>query len=166
MTNMDVAGRALLEGDASRYFKLDWIKDGRVAGEAFDLRQGEHPETYVSHFLVEGDGALAKYRSAYEIIHKRMRGGTSGKLRPLNGGISLLSIEQVLEEVNFDSPLVQYRGEGLPHCGLYYLTENARDRNEAKATLCYMAGQNMMSAPALVGEQLLVRMLVAEGEGA
>lgn len=151
MSKKDLEGAEIEAGCASRYIKPDWILGSNVLAVAFDLRDGKPPERHVSHFIVNGGTPLDKYRDAHRSISSRFKGN-------LNGGIALLEISQVLEEVNEDRKrLIAFREDGLPHCGLYYLTSDDEDRNEAKATLCLLARETLMVAREVGDNRRLIR---------
>lgn len=60
-----------------------------------------------------------------------------------NSAIALLGIEECLEEVNDESQdLIEFKDQDLPHCGLYYLTENLVKIQEVKTTLGFLAQSN------------------------
>lgn len=131
------------DGNASRYIRPRWFSKGVLSTEAFDLRVGPPPESYVSHFMVAGIG-IECFTSAYEII--------SGKITKCQqGSIAVLNISEVLEEVNDDvDPFIKFVDKGLPHCGLIYVTKNQANIQEAKATLRVLAQRNIMAGNDIV----------------
>lgn len=124
-------------GNASRYIRPAWFKNGTLSTVAFDLRVGPPPEGYVSHYMTTGIG-IECFSSAHKIISKKMGAQT--------GSIALLDVSEVLAEVNDEAePLIKFIEQGLPHCGLIYVTASQRQIQEAKATLCFLAQKNLMS---------------------
>lgn len=137
-----MSGRNLIyininSGNASRYIRPAWFKNGTLSTIAFDLRMGPPPEGYVSHFMTTGIG-IECFSSAYKLISKKMAAQV--------GSIALLDVSEVLTEINDESePLIKFVEQGLPHCGLIYVTASQSKIQEAKATLCILAKKNMMS---------------------
>lgn len=125
--------RVITSGSASRYIKNTWLKNvGKVDATAFDLRDCAPPETYVSFFLVQGNDNPAKIDAAIVEISKR---------RTIkNGAIIVLEIEACLEQINDErDDLILFQEEGLPHCGLHYLTRDYMKLTEIKNTLSFLA---------------------------
>ena len=125
------------KGNASRYIRPAWFKGGKLSTEAFDLREGPPPESYVSHFMVAGIG-IECFTSAYNII--------SAKIKCEQGSIAMLDIFEALAEVNDeDEPFIKFIEKGLPHCGLIYVTTSQSNIQEVKATLCFLAKKKLMA---------------------
>jgi hypothetical protein len=130
-------------GNASRYIRPTWFNNGFLSTEAFDLRVGPPPESYVSHFMTKGIG-IECFASAYEII--------SGKIKKCHqGSIAVLNVSEALAEVNDDvDPFIKFVDKGLPHCGLIYVTKDQVQIQEAKATLRFLAQKNIMAGIEIV----------------
>ncbi len=156
MTEMDITCAEITDGDASRYIKPAWVESGVLSTAAFDLRDGEPPEIYVSHFLAEGLTPFEKFSDAYSSISARIK-------KCNRGGIALLDIAEVLDAINDDSnALVAFREAGLPHCGLYYLSEMPQDRLEVKAVLCLIASKRLVVAGSIRAGEAITDMLQSE----
>jgi hypothetical protein len=140
MTRSKLALIKITSGKASRYIKPRWLVSDNISTEAFDLREGTPPETYVSHFMVEGKDDTDLFKSAYNII--------STKITKCHvGTIALLDVPETLALVNDEEePFIDFIEQGLPHCGLIYVTRSQEDIQEAKATLCFLARKKMRSA--------------------
>lgn len=140
MTRGKMALRKITTGKASRYIKPRWLVSGNLSTEAFDLREGSPPETYVSHFMVSGNDDTELFKSAYNII--------STKITKCHvGAIAILDVPETLAEINDDEePFIDFIEQGLPHCGLIYVTKSQEDIQEAKATLCFLAQRKIRSA--------------------
>jgi hypothetical protein len=131
---------SLKNGNASRYIKPRWLRSGKLSTEAFDLRDGPPPETYVSHFLVDGKNNEEIMRSAYLHISSRISLCETGS-------IAILNIAEALSEVNDEiENIIDFLEKNLPHCGLIYKTANQPQIQEAKATLCFLASKKLASA--------------------
>lgn len=156
MSDKEIACMKINEGDASRYIRPGWVEGGLLSTAAFDLRDGDPPETFVSHFMAQGASAQEKFRHAYALISARIK-------KCDRGGIALLDVSEVLEEVNDENQaLVEFRDAGLPHCGLHYLTADPQDRLEIKTVLCLIATKRMARAASVCGADGLVAMLSSE----
>lgn len=128
-------------GSASRYIKPSWLEQGFLSSEAFDLRDGSPPETYVSHFLVHDSEKSSAFVLAHSIISKKLK-------NCLSGSIAIIEIAEALEEVNDNRelmPFIDFVEKNLPHCGLVYLTTDQENIQEAKATLCVLAEKRISS---------------------
>ncbi len=134
------------DGHASRYIKPSWIRSGTLSTEAFDLRDGPPPETYVSHFLTEGNLPIERFKVAYDLISQRIKKCDVGSIAVLNISEALIEVNDVTE------PFIEFVEKGLPHCGLVYRTTNQQHIQEAKATLCVLATKNLMHAKIIVAE--------------
>ncbi len=146
MSGGELTCKTIDNGNASRYIKSRWIKDGILLTEAFDLREGDPPETYVSHFMVQGASQAELFKSAYAIIATRI-------IKCNKGSIAILDIKKALVEVNDEAePFIKFVEKSLPHCGLVYLTQNQEDIQEAKATLCLLAGKMLVAAQEIHNE--------------
>jgi len=129
-------------GKASRFIKPAWIDAGRITTQAFDLREGNPPEPYVSHFLVSGVGAEI-FVNAHKLISKARTCN--------NGSIAIIDIAEALSEINEkDEKLIKFFDQKLPHCGLVYLTSSQEEILETKATLCLLAQLNVVSVKSLL----------------
>ncbi|MCG9027069.1 hypothetical protein [Laribacter hongkongensis] len=131
----------ITSGSASRYIKKNWLNQKLgVDATAFDLRDCTPPETYVSFYLVKGDDNEAKINSAILEI---------GKKRSIkNGAITVLEIETCLKEINDEKDeLIIFREQGIPHCGLYYLTNDLTKITEIKNTLSFLASECFYVVP-------------------
>lgn len=139
MTNSNLDNRIMTAGSASRFIKPSWIKDGRITTEAFDLREGNPPETYVSFFLLEPAPPSEQLRAAYEILSITIS-------KYSKWSISIIEIEEALREINDgDTPFICFKEKRAPHCGLVYLTDAREIILEIKATLCVLAQRNINS---------------------
>ena len=139
MTENELACKDIKAGNAARYIKPRWIDqiNGVLSTEAFDLRDVDPPETYVSHFIAEGNSSLEIFHSAYSLISQRMQ-------KCDKGSIAILDIREALMEVNDEvEPFIAFVEKGLSHCGLKYVTSKQEKIQEAKATLCFIAKKNM-----------------------
>lgn len=122
-------------GDVSRFIKKEWCNFPYIDATAFDLRDIEPPETYVSFFLVTGHNKELMLNNAKKKIPTN--------LICQGGGIIILKIEQCLEAINDEQDdLISFQKEKKSHCGLYYLTDNLQKIVEAKTTLCLLAKDN------------------------
>jgi hypothetical protein len=140
MSSGELTCKSIDNGNASRYIKPRWLDTGTLSTEAFDLREGTPPETYVSHFLAEGQSLDEIFKSAYAAISTRIA-------KCNKGSIAILDITEALIEVNDEAePFIKFVEKNLPHCGLVYITPNQQQIQEAKATLCLLAGKNLASA--------------------
>ncbi len=140
MIDSKLDGKAITSGSASRFIKPGWIKDGRITTEAFDLREGNPPETYVSFFLVNCGSADEQMRSAFSILSKKIT-------KHSKWSISIIEIEDALSEINDEEmPFICFKEKGVPHCGLFYLTNTQEKILEIKATLCLLAKKRLNSA--------------------
>lgn len=138
--SQNLSSRELYCGKLTRYVKPSLLSELSILASAFDLRDGEPPEIYVSFFKVAATSKQAMLTEGFQIIATRMRSG----LRK-NGAILLLDIEECLQEVNDeDEDLIAFRPAGLPHCGLYYLTDDLSKRQEIKTTLAFLATDNYL----------------------
>lgn len=134
----------IVDGVASRYIKPSCYKKNdpfqgadEIDVSAFDLRDRQPPELFVSFHLTAGVNDEARLVDAHAIISKKI-----SNIR--NGAIALLDVAECLEEVN-DEPLelIAFRERNHPHCGLFYLSENLVKIQEAKTTMCYLARRRM-----------------------
>lgn len=145
MSTQVLVGKNITSGNASRYLKPKWILGGNsISTEAFDLREGDPPETYVSHFLVASRDLSEVFISAHTLISQRIQ-------KCHRGSIAILEIEEALHEVNDEPvPFIGFVEKDLPHCGLIYLTPDQEKIQEAKATLCILAKNRMSSVAAII----------------
>lgn len=143
MNNKVLIGKNIAAGSASRYIKPRWVQGGKLSTEAFDLRDGTPPEAYVSHFLVNENSLEENFNSAHTIISKKITDCRKG-------GVAILEIFEVLAEVNDEAePFIEFTEQGLPHCGLVYLTAQQEKIQEAKATLCLLAEKKLTSVKSI-----------------
>jgi hypothetical protein len=146
MSGVAVACKKIGVGYASRYIKPRWILNSGISTEAFNLRDGPPPEKYVSHFMADGESNSEIFRHAYQIISKKID-------RCIVGGIAILDVLEALEEVNDeDELLIEFIEQGLPHCGLSFLSKNQQSIQEAKATLCVLAQSKLMMSRQIAAE--------------
>lgn len=146
MTSGKLACKNINNGNASRYIKPRWLVSGKLSTQAFDLREGPPPETYVSHFMAEGEVETELFKSAYREISQRINICDIGN-------IAFLDISETLSEVNDDAePFIEFIEKGLPHCGLIYITTNQQQIQEAKATLCLLAQKKLIPAKAIADQ--------------
>lgn len=121
------------DGIVSRYIKPSLIKEGKILNEAFDLRDRTPPEEFVSFYRVEKKEINLMFISALGFIKMNIS---------QNGLITLLDVEEVLENINDEGDdIIAFSEQNLPHCGLEYLTDNLTKIQEAKTTLSYLAQQ-------------------------
>lgn len=140
MSNGNLVEKNIIQGDASRYIKPRWLISGKLSTEAFDLREGDPPETYVSHFILTEGSWSEKLKSAHSIISARISKCNAGS-------IAIIDIEEALDVVNDEAePFIIFIEKGLPHCGLIYITPDQQKIQEVKATLCFLAGKRMVHA--------------------
>ena len=119
------------KGTVSRYVKPSCIEDGKILNEAFDLRDRKPPEKYVSFYLLSTDNQREQFSQAFSLLRMASKP---------NGGITLLDVEEVLEEINDEEDdIIAFFQKELPHCGLVYLSNNITKIQEAKTTLSYLA---------------------------
>ncbi|MBO0142242.1 hypothetical protein JZX87_13830 [Agrobacterium sp. Ap1] len=132
---------AISSGTASRYIKPAWLGEaGDIQPIAFDLRDCAPPETYVSFFLTQGNDEEEHFEVAFALIRRR--------IRIKSGAVILMDIAECLEEVNDeDQPIISFRDQKLPHCGLFYHTPDLTKITEAKTTLCFLARERIRHAP-------------------
>ena len=131
----------LSDGCVARYIKPSHIVNGIINAAAFDLRDGPPPESYVSFFKVEGESVHSKFLCGYKIVGSRFRGGLKS-----SSAIALLEVKECLEQVNDEEQdLIEFKDQDLPHCGLYYLTNNLVKIQEIKTTLGFLAQDNLES---------------------
>lgn len=131
MSNVSTIKNEILEGIISRYIKPDWINGNDILNVAFDLRDGEPPETFVSFSKIENNTDESMFNNANCCIKFRKKP---------TGAIILLDVENVLEEVNDgDEDIIKFFEEKLPHCGLVYIVGDTGKVQEAKTTLSYLA---------------------------
>ncbi len=139
MINNNLDSSMMTAGSASRFIKPRWIINGCITTEAFDLRDGNPPETYVSFFLVERGSADKELRSGYKMLSEIIPECTKWS-------ISIIEIEEALSEINDeDTPFICFKEKGIPHCGLIYLTNAQEKILEIKATLCVLAQKKVNS---------------------
>lgn len=130
----------LLEGYLARRIKPSWIIGTgnffQISTEAFDLREGQPPETYVSFYQVN---SLQDFLQAKEIINF--------KLPNFNGAISIFDIKDALEEVNdSEEDIIKFsKIDNNGHCGLFFITTNQSLIQEAKTTLSLLAKKHIMA---------------------
>ncbi len=127
-----VVSEPILNGIASRLAKSRWLMNDSVSSEAFDLRDGTPPETYVSFFMCQVTHLSQIEAKAVSEI------GTRISIRKGNR-IMLIDVAEALDEVNHEAEIISFLPKGLPHCGLFYLTDDAESIVEAKATLSLLA---------------------------
>lgn len=141
MNNKQLVVLNVEEGPASRFIKPSWYsREDGVKPTAFDLRT-EPPEEYISFSLTVGSSDEEHFQCALSDLSRRLR-------YELKGFIALMSIEVCLSNVNDEaSPIIEFREERLPHCGLYYVTENLQKILEAKSTLAYLANEKLREIP-------------------
>lgn len=136
MTNMAIIRDCIVDGNASRLIKNKWFVREILSTEAFDLRDREPPETYVSHILANGNSLDDQFQHSLNELKKRMA--------RVNGFIAIICIDTALREINDEeSQIIEYRDQKLPHCGLHYMTDNQQYIQEAKATLCVLASERV-----------------------
>lgn len=139
MSGDKLACKSINNGNASRYIKPRWLQLGILSTEAFDLREGTPPETFVSHFIADGHSLGEIFISAYANISTRITNCDKGS-------IAILDICEALKEVNDEEvPFIDFVEKGLPHCGLVYITPNQQQIQEVKATLCLLARRKLTS---------------------
>jgi hypothetical protein len=133
---MEIVSSNITEGIASRFLKSIWVRGAdEVQACAFDLRESP-PEEYVSFFMISGADDEACFSNAFDIIGK--------KLTIDNGAVALLDIETCLLEVNDeDADIISFREKKLPHCGMYYHTDDLTKITEAKNTLRFLSRERI-----------------------
>lgn len=131
MSNDLTIEKNILDGILSRYIKPSCIKGDAISNEAFDLRNGKPPETFVSFFKIENNTDENMFINANYCIKFEKKPA---------GAIILLDVANVLEEVNDEGEdIIKFFEEKLPHCGLIYLVKDTVKVQEAKTTLSYLA---------------------------
>lgn len=130
----------LLEGYLARRIKPSWlIGTGnffQITTEAFDLREGEPAEVYVSFFQVNG---IQDFLQAKQVI--------SIRLPDFNGAISIFDVKDTLNEINdSNEDIIKFaKIDNNGHCGLFFITDNQTLIQEAKATLSLLAKKHIMA---------------------
>lgn len=146
MNVQELACISIKDGNASRYIKPRWFKNGVLSTEAFDLREGPPPELYVSHFMATGEAENEVFKSAYDLISQRISTCYLGL-------ITFLDVNEALIEVNDEAePFIEFVDKKLPHCGLIYKTSKQEKIQEAKATLCVLAGKKITHAKSFASQ--------------
>jgi len=111
-----------------------------VKPNAFDLRT-EPPEKYISFSLTTGDSEEEHILCAVTDLSRRLK-------YDLKGFIALMKIEVCLASINDeDIPIIEFREENRPHCGMYYVTQNLQKILEAKSTLAFLATEQLHKIP-------------------
>lgn len=131
--------KTIIDGSASRFIKEKWIKnDFSIDATAFDLRDTPKPETYVSFFIVIGSDNESKFSDSKNKIPKH--------LISQDGAVIILEISECLDEINdeLNGDLISFQEEDMPHCGLYYLTNDLQKIVKIKNTLCFLAQENFL----------------------
>lgn len=141
MSNKQLAILYVEDGPVSRFIKPSWYsREDGVQTTAFDLRT-EPPEEYISFSLTVGSSDDEHFHCALSDLSSRLK-------YELKGFIALMRIEVCLSNVNDEtSPIIEFREEKLPHCGLYYVTENLQKILEAKSTLAFLANERLREIP-------------------
>ena len=139
--------RELTSGYLARRLKPSWLsKNGNniiISTAAFDLRDGDPPELFVSFYLT-GNCNPIDFSYAFELIKKGYRDSN------VSGAICILNIEEALREVNDeqDPIIVFYELIASPHYGLLF-TKNKEEKQEliqeAKTTLCFLARKRIQA---------------------
>ena len=146
MTIVQVKNKNISEGRAARYVKPRWRDGKTLSTQAFDLREGDPPETYVSHYLVDNKGNES-FKLAYNLISRRLK-------RCTTGSIAIIDIEEALNEINEEElDFIKFIDADLPHCGLVFVTNDEQKVLEAKTTLCFLAEQMLMYIESLLETQ-------------
>lgn len=92
MTGGELVSTKISNGNASRHIKPRWFVADKLSTEAFDLRDGDPPETYVSHTMADGECLDDQFRSAYI--------GISRRRNCRNGSIAILKVTEALRRVS------------------------------------------------------------------
>lgn len=141
MGRLVVALSAISTGTTSRLIKKSWVNQEGVQAVAFDLRDRTPPELYVSFSMTSGKNDNEHFQCACGDLSAKLKGG-------LKGFIALLDVANCLEEVNDEqSDIICFRDQKLPHCGLYYLTQDLQKIQEAKTTMAYLASERLYEIP-------------------
>ena len=118
-----------------RYVKPSYIKDRdskEVGEEIFQLREDRSPpEEYISFFHSTKTTIDEKVIDIKLILE-----GRNFKIKKTSGFLFLNAIEALME-INITREIISFREEGYPHYGMYYMSDEDMDIQEAKTILLY-----------------------------
>ena len=115
-----------------RYVKPSYIRDGEVGEEIFQLREDRSPpEEYISFFHSVGTTTGEKINDVKLILRKR-----DFKFKKTSGFLLLNAVE-ACDEINITREIISFREEAYPHYGMYYMSKDIIDIQEAKTILLY-----------------------------
>ncbi len=115
-----------------RYVKPSYINQGEVGEEIFQLREDRTPpEEYISFFHSTKKSINEKIDATKLILKKR-----NFKITKTSGFLLLNTLDAV-EDINITKEIISFKKECYPHYGMYYLSEDVMDIQEAKTILLY-----------------------------
>ena len=115
-----------------RYVKPSYIVNGEVGEEIFQLREDRSPpEEYISFFHSKKATIDEKINDIRLILEKR-----KFKIKKTSGFI-FLNILNALEDINATNDIILFKEEDYPHYGMYYVSDEDMDIQEAKTILLY-----------------------------
>jgi len=115
-----------------RYVKPSYITNGEVGEEIFQLREDRSPpEEYISFFHSTKTTINEKIDDVKLILEKR-----KFEIKKTSGFLFLNTFEALME-INITREIISFREEGYPHYGMYYVSDEDMDIQEAKTILLY-----------------------------
>jgi len=115
-----------------RYVKPSYIDQGDVGEEIFQLREDRTPpEEYISFFHSIKTTINEKIDEVKLILKTR-----KFKIKKTSGFL-LLNALDALMEINITKEIISFKEKKYPHYGMYYLSEDIVDIQEAKTILLY-----------------------------
>ncbi|MEA2029856.1 MAG: hypothetical protein U9N49_12910 [Campylobacterota bacterium] len=115
-----------------RYVKPSYINQGEPKEEIFQLREDRSPpEEYISFYHSTKESIYEKINDVKSILNKR-----NFNISKTSGFLSLNALDAI-EEINITREIISFKAESYPHYGMYYLSEDTIDIQEAKTILLY-----------------------------
>ena len=115
-----------------RYVKPSYIVNGETGDEIFQLREDRSPpEEYISFFHSTKITINEKIDNVKLIFKK------NGFRIKKTSGFLFLNAYDALKDINNIKQIISFKEEGYPHYGMYYLSEDIIDIQEAKTILLY-----------------------------
>ena len=115
-----------------RYVKPSYISNREVGEEIFQLREDRSPpEEYISFFHSKRISNNERINDVRLILKKR-----GFKIKQTSGFLSLNALNALIE-INTTKEIITFREENYPHYGMYYISDDIVDIQEAKTILLY-----------------------------
>ena len=115
-----------------RYVKPSYINNGEVGEEIFQLREDRSPpEEYISFFHSTKRTIDEMLNDIKLILEER-----NFNIKKTSGFL-LLNVPSVLSEINTTKEILLFKEESYPHYGMYYISDDIMEIQEAKTILLY-----------------------------